>query len=384
MIKTKAYKEEWINNKYILQQMASWKDLGLISSETLEIAIEKLKVGFKQYNIFAKIGLFIFSWIALSSAGGISALIVFQIIGESKILLQTLTIISSLLLFVLLEILIKNGNFYRSGPDNLVFYAATSMLIVGIYQVFGFEIAAVNYFFIATLVLSLTTIRYADPLLSLSLFVVFVGFVFAIVTKSDFGKVIIPFVLMLVAGVSYFLNDKWVNSIYYEATHKVFKACSMVLFYLGGNYYIVREGNAMLASLSQSVEIPFSWIFWFFTLSIPILYLLFGLRTKDRQILHLGILAVIASLFTFRNYYQILPLEYAMSLIGLILIVSTIFLNRWLKSARKGITSLSSKENPNFEAVLVSEIIQSKLGSKNEGVKFGGGSFGGGGAGSEF
>jgi uncharacterized membrane protein YgcG len=379
----KAYNEDWINNKYILKKMGNWQILGLISSQKLTEAQEKLKVGFKQYNIFAKIGLFIFSWVAITSAGSILALTFLEMFKVGDFALQILTIIFSITLFFLLEIVIAKGDFYRSGADNLILYTATSGLILSVCQIFGFDLGMEFYFLIAAIVLATVTIKYGDPIISIGLFVVFVGFVFTIVTKSDIGKVIIPFVLMSIAAVIYIINDKLLTSIYYHSCHKVFKTSALVLFYISGNYFVVREGNAQLANFSTSVEIPFAWIFWVFTFGIPVVYLTYALKTKDRLMLHLGILGLAVSILTYRNYYQLLPLEIAICLIGGCLIVITIALNRWLKIERRGIISNPTRHSENAEALLVSEVIQSKLGDTNSG-KFGGGSFGGGGAGSNY
>jgi hypothetical protein len=382
----KAYNEEWINNRYILKKMENWKNSGLINSKKFIEVTEKHQVGYTYYNIFAKIGLFIFSWIALSAITSLVALIVFPIIDESEIVLKTLSIVSSLLLFAFLEVLIKKGSFYRSGPDNLLMYVAISSFIFALFFVLGFNLKIDYYLLIATIVLLGGCIRYGDPFLSFALFAVLTGFIFTTVTKSEIGKVIVPFVLMFLAALIYFANDKWITSIYYHSTHKVFKTCALVLFYVSGNYFLVREGNALLANLPESIEISMPWIFWFFTFGIPVFYLTFAIRFKDRLVLHLGILGIVASIITFRYYYHILPLEIVISIIGLCLIVFTMLLSHWLKTERRGIVSNETKGNKNTEILLINELIQSNLGNNpnQDGFEFGGGNFGGGGAGSEY
>ncbi|SOE22040.1 hypothetical protein SAMN06298216_2486 [Spirosomataceae bacterium TFI 002] len=382
----KAYNEGWINNKYILEKMESWENAGVLPASKLEKANEKLKVGYKNYNIFAKIGLFIFTWIALSSVGSILALFIFRVINESETALKFLSIITGLLLFVLLEIIIKKGNFYRSGADNLLLYTATSTLTFGLFFILGLNFELEYYFLIAAIVLSLVTIRYGDPFVSLCFFVAIIGFIFSVVTKSEIGKMIIPFLLMSIAAVISFVNDKWLTSIYYHSCHKVFKTCALILFYVSGNYFVVREGNAFLAGLSDSIEIPYYWLFWIFTFGVPIFYLVFSLRNKDRLMLHLGILAVAASLFTFHNYYPLLPIEIEICIIGVILVLSSVLLSRWLKIERKGITSLQTKGNKDAEGLIINELIQNNLGNNpnQDGFEFSGGNFGGGGAGSGY
>ena len=94
----------------------------------------------------------------------------------------------------------------------------------------------------------------------------------------------------------------------------------------------------------------------------------------------IGLLAIAFSIFTYRHYFSILPLEWALTLGGLLLVVLGILLIKYLKSPKFGVSSAEQTTHKfaNLEAILVSEII--KTPGPPTGTKFGGGDFGGGGA----
>jgi len=160
---------------------------------------------------------------------------------------------------------------------------------------------------------------------------------------------------------------------------------ALVSFYLAGNYYVVREGNAMLNSLSESVQIVYAPIFYFFSGIIPALYIFFGLRNHDRRLLIIGILVAAFSIFTYQIYFSTLPTEIELVLLGAILIAFSIVAIKKLNPEKFKITSepIGTNKHKDLEALLVNQaIIQPGQGSSQ--TQFGGGNFGGGGAGGAY
>jgi uncharacterized membrane protein YgcG len=167
----------------------------------------------------------------------------------------------------------------------------------------------------------------------------------------------------------------------------VLEVCCLVLVYAGGNYYVVRELsiNLMDLVLQPGEDIPFAWLFYFFTGALPIIYLFAGIRNKNVVLLRIGILILILSIATFKYYFLPGYTEVFLMVTGGILIIAVIILMRYLKQTRNGFTSenilSSSWANLNVEAFVISQTMGGNQPEKIE-VKEtgGGGSFGGGGS----
>lgn len=387
----KGFNEAWVRNKYIKNRIDHWYDDGALSPEVHKNISKAFPIGFKKFSVFAKIGLFIFSWIAISASTSIMGLFISTSLFESAYGVGIVSLIWGVGLIILLEKLIIKSDMYRAGTDNLFQYSALSAFALGFSTFLGFESELWVYFLISGFVSVPFLIRYGDPFVAFITWICFMAFLFLQVTSSDVGKMIVPFVLMLVAALSYYLAEKWQSKdkkFYYHTSQQCLKSLSLILLYAAGNYYVVREGNAQLAGLSDSAEIPFFWLFWFFTVSIPIFYLIWALRTKNRQVLWIGNLVFIAGGFTIRNYYHKMPAEVVLTLVGGVVVILSIFIIWFLRKGKYGLSSSQVKTNSgeNAEAILFNEIIQQSMNQPGADApsKFGGGSFGGGGAGSNY
>ena len=99
----------------------------------------------------------------------------------------------------------------------------------------------------------------------------------------------------------------------------------------------------------------------------------------------LGLIA--ATIFTIEYYYTILPVEIEMLIAGIILIVLSYALIRYLSISKYGFTSAdlypSKKEALNAEALIIAETFNKQPTIKSNGL-YGGGSSGGGGATGEY
>ncbi|MBK6634698.1 MAG: hypothetical protein IPG38_10605 [Chitinophagaceae bacterium] len=163
----------------------------------------------------------------------------------------------------------------------------------------------------------------------------------------------------------------------------------LICFYAAANYYVVREmSNSMFnLGLKENESIPFGWLFWIFTILIPLVYILGGVQKKDAVLLRVGLIAVAAIVFTVRYYHTVLPVEIVMLLGGIILITVSYALTKWLVQPKNGFTSaeISKRyiiDKMNIEALVIAETFGSNLPANDS--KFGGGSFGGGGASGEY
>ncbi len=378
----KAYNQLWVENIYNQSIIKNWYFKKELSQSQFEEAEKEFPVGFKHSNIFVKIGLFIFTNILIFSAGALASLF-FAALFDSSITLGFLSLIYGVILYVILNNLIAKNNFYRSGVDNALIYAMLSCFFGFFLAVADFKLPVWCFCLVLLIILGFAIIKYADQLVTFCFYCTWIFFWYTIATKFPIGKLILPFIIMIISAFSYFSVKFWRKkeaSNYYHDSQSIIEILALITFYFGGNYYVVREGNAILNSLEASTQIAFAPLFYFFTVGIPLFYIVWGLMKHDRKILVTGLFVVGFSIYTYREYFSSLPVEWALTIGGLLLIIGAVLAIRYLKAPKHGITYVADSENKlqNLEAIVVNQIVPTA--TTPEGTKFGGGDFGGAGA----
>jgi len=383
----KAYNETWVENINKQEIIEDWYFRKLISDEQHKEAIQTFPVGFHQSNVFVKIGLFLFTCIVAAGSLGFVSLFLFEIFSESRFEFAIISLIYSVIFLYFLEYFIKKNNFYRSGVDNALLYAMLSAAFGAFVGFTNYDFEAWIYCIIALTLLIPSVLRYADPIVAFVSYIVWLTLWFVVVTEYPIGKVIIPFVIMIISAGSYYFVQLWrknATGTYYDECQNIIEILALATFYLGGNYLIVREGNAQLNNLVESIQIDFAVLFYFFSTVIPIAYIIYGLRKHNRKFLLVGIGATAFSIFTYRQYFSVLPLEWAMLIGGGLLVIFCIWAIRFLKLPKFGLTSeaTGTNEYKNLEAFIVNQAMQQP--NQANKTEFGKGDFGGGGAGSNY
>lgn len=388
----KAYNPQWSVNDFIQNVAQKWFQKDFLKQEQLSEIQKEYQSDYNNPNIFLKIGLFIFTILAASFSGGVFALF-FTVPLENYP--QFAFIIESIVLGIvficILEFLIKNNKLYHSGVDNALIYMALGAFCTAIYLIF--ENVKLPSWVVLSLYLPffiVASIRYADILITISTYLLSLTIVVLISLEFAWGRTLLPFILMIFSIIAYYFQEKLSkrdDELYYEKCLDTFKILSLITLYLGGNYWVVREGNAQINHLIDAIspQITFAPMFYFFTTVIPFAYIFFGLKNHDRLLLIIGLLAIGFSIFTYRFYFSILPVEIALTVGGAFLIALAGISIRYLRTPKYNITSEPDNERKglNFESIIMSQVIQSKIPQQGDTFQFGGGDAGGGGGGGE-
>ncbi|PWT77441.1 MAG: hypothetical protein C5B59_04095 [Bacteroidetes bacterium] len=177
----------------------------------------------------------------------------------------------------------------------------------------------------------------------------------------------------------------------YSSCFLLIEITSLVGFYAAGNYYVVRKLSSIMfhPEAQHEVQLPVGWLFWFLTLSIPFAYILLGIRMKDLVLVRTGLLLVVATIFTVRYYHEIIPIEYLLLFGGILLLIISYTLIKYLKIPRLGFTlepgrDLDNIDKLQIESLAIAEIASGTSQQIISHTQFGGGTGGGGGAGGEF
>lgn len=389
------YNTNWLKNLIIQDQLKKAhqsKDLKL--AELLTV-MEKYPVGFHTSNLFMRIGLFVVTSILTSFAFGFVSLV----LSNTKLLESpAYYIFLGVCTYIALEVAVRVYHHYKSGVDDALLWTAGSLLIMApyIYIDQKYNLSSLSSGLLIsgmmTVLATYFTLRFADMLMALLAFCALIAFVFFAWYQYGFHPLSsMPFLIILLSATIYLLagalsKKHWI----YKNCLSIIQLASLLTTYAAGNYFVVRELGSMMNNvvLSSDQGIPFGWFFWLWTFGIPLVYIAIGLRKKEVILLRSGLILVAAAAITFRSYYQILPIEVMLVLIGALLLGLSYGLMRYLKTPKHGFTAEELDDDQLLDQLKVESLIVSGTfgdgAATPEGSRMGGGNFGGGGASGNF
>lgn len=381
-----VYDKTALDNSFLLDQAQDLKSSGFISNEQFA-TIKKNVIGLKtQNNLLVRFGFFLLGCILYSSIGGVVTLIIGALYHDS---MEILLFIYSILGLGGLELLCRK-NHYGYGLDDAFLLGFLFMLVVFIgVSSNGSELLIASILSIAAIFIYIRYIHLSSVLIACLASTATIAF--ASLELGSIGTNLLPFIIMLFATAVYFISKNSLNNfkkVYYYNGILLTNNFALILFYLSGNYLAVRELSVILLkkTIPNGQDIPFAIFFYGFTFVVPIVYLLFALKTRNRIMLWIGVLALVFSIYTIRFYYAILPIETALTLGGLLLFIFTYLAIKRIKENETGI-SFKPDRFSNSNALANAEIVlaTAQFGIKPETVpdspmKFGGGGFSGGGS----
>lgn len=359
-----AYRRDWLDALEIRDQADYWGSNGLIPEEKVQELHEKYPVGFYSPNWFIRIGLALFGGVIISAVQGLFFLIFSPDLGSEVAAMSILT--GGLLLGALEFWLIRSARHYRSGLDDITLYLGGSALIFGLVQLFletaPFELQLVCW----SILLGLGAIRYADTPMTLLSFGCFVAFLIQITDRilGPKGMYLLPWLIMSVAGAAYWLSRKMQqqSDLRFWKTPLVWiEAAALALFYICGNYWVVQGFSS---ELMPEAPMPLQPLFWILTFAVPAAYLYFGWKKKDRLMLDIGFFCVVAAIATYRYYFHLLAVEWAVTIGGALLLAISWYCIRALKHGHiPGYTYAQDGRDTQLQT-LQSQFIEESFGHK--------------------
>ena len=399
-MKLQAYNPEWAFRTALRGRAARWQHQQLLSTEQRAAIDATYPLDYYRPVWPLRVGLFLFTCLGL----GMASVFSFLITGESAF---AAGVVYCAACFLLLELVIRDRRLYHCGADNALLYSglgAAGGVIFYVFSSFIWPVSLAYHFNLTNgylappllLVLALliaAVVRYADALVTAAAFLTTLLLVTLAGLQSALGQALLPFLLMTTAAGTLALYRALARRVagtpladYYATSLLTLKVLALTVFYLGGNYLVVREGNTELHHLATSVQVPFAMVFYVLTAGIPLLYIGLGLRRADRPALLVGLLALVFSLYTLRHYRSLLPPEVAAVVAGGVLLLLAGTLLRVLRPARFGFTSLPDDEPRHFnlENLIQAQTAHAPGAPATGGFAFGGGHTGGGGATGQF
>ena len=384
------YNKTWLANLHLQSALKNDHRSGCITDAELNLIIEKYPVGFYSPGIWLRVGLFILTCIIALFSGGLLTLM----LGSSGLVegppwLFILTVFC----YIALELIVKQKNHYRSGVDDALLFMTAVLVSIGFYwmisEINNFDADYIPLSGLIFLVSLYFVLRFADMLMAAVCCIAFFAFLFFTWTRAiPAGLATAPFIMMLVSGVAYWQSLRQstnIKLIYYENCLTITRVICLLALYAAGNYYVIQT---LGSEINTTVAVPFGWFFWVWTILLPFVYIVFGLRRKDVILLRAGLSLLIIAAVTFRTYYHILPVDVSLTIVGTGLLGVAYFTIKYLKTPKHGFT-YAEPDDPHLmdrfkiESLIVAQTFSATV-PANDGSKFGGGDFGGGGSGSSF
>jgi len=382
-----AYNPAWLDALLIKDTARNWHINGLLSNEQWQAVQDQHPSPFYTPNLFVRIGLAIFCQILLSSAFGLIFLIGSP---DTQTGVAIFCIFCGALCILALEMVaIRSMRHFSSGIDDMLLYVGATAVIGGLLALLPDSSAALVYCCFAWPILVVCSIRYLDRLMTAVAFACSLAIILLSVNEiPSLALYLLPFAgMMFSAGVYYFVH-KGLQRYDLRHWHKQFtilQLLSLCTFYASGNYWVVQQAGHDFFQLEQP---PISWFFWAFTFTVPALYIVLGLRYKERLPLDVGLGCTALAVLSYRYYYEVMPLAWAGTICGAVLFATAYLSIRYLRKNKGAYTYEADADSSLLqqaqEQVLAQVISTQTVNAPAKNESFGGGQFGGGGAGGEF
>jgi hypothetical protein len=385
-----AYNSHWLSNLLVREQADTANRQNCISATEKEQIYGAYPADFYTPNLFVRIGLFILTMVILVFGMGLVSLIFLS--SNSDRIYGFLFILFGIAIYFGLEFMVRKGH-YRSGVDDALLWMC-GICVVGGLNVLTPVSPAANAFFVFCMAVFLF-FRFVNAVMAAVASLALLATVFYIFMHvGGIMQLLMPFVLMIIAALLYFGAKSRLHQpawVHYRNGLLFICITALVCFYAAGNYFVVREAsvNLLYMEIKQGQDIGLAWLFWVFTIGIPLLYIARGVQIKDAVLLRVGLLLIAAMVFTIRSYHQVLPAEIAMVLGGILFIGIAYGLIKYLHEPKHGFTYREA-DDPFFldklqvESLVIADTFSGPAVAPDTGTQFGGGSGGGGGASGEF
>ncbi len=342
-------------------------------------------------NILVRFGFFLLGNFVISSCFGVFGLF-FAFLDKIEIF-SILFVLAAMLAIVVAEI-ISRQNFFAYGFDDSFILSISLGFAAGV----GLYYEAVVPVLIALIISNaFCAIRYVHVPSTVFFLLSLTGYAgYMVIEENIISPFSLPILLFFIASGLYFLHfllSKNVSLFLYQNVFLTIKIFSLSLAYIAMNYFVVRELSEILLSFTIQFgdDIPLSSIFYFSTFAIPLFYIIFGLKQRDRIFFWLGLITLGLGISSVRYYYYILPIDFALILGGLALFALVFFAIKKTQDKTVGITFNEDKSlNPMafdvIKTILINANVNATVSTNADGspMEFGGGEYSGGGSGGNF
>ena len=379
-----------IQNHFLLEEMEQLVANGTVSEEQLQMMKQNHPATKTNNNILVRIGFFLLGVFLISSVVGFLSLFVAISGGAEGFALISLLMAVGCVMAT--EILFSK-NYFAYGLDDASVLGIPLFLAITVGIFSEEEHAVLLVLFLGALYGAVRYVNVPATFFAILFMVSFVGF--TVVHDKILPSSVLPFVMFGLGLGLFFLQWKLKSKtpfFIYKNIGLTVEILSLLLLYASMNYYVVRELSEELLeiTIAKGADVPFALLFWMLTFLMPLAYLFFGVKYKNRIFIWCGLGLLGLAFATFRYYHAVLSIEYACLLGGSILFVLVYISIQKLKDKSSGLTF---KEDVQLQPVAF-DLVKTILINANANIAvptkpespmpFGGGGFSGGGSGDNY
>ncbi len=356
-MKLSIYASEQEEKIYLRGEAATWKRSGLITQDQLSAINDAADPELQQTNLFFRILFFIFT---LLGAGAVVGLIIWIIVSnggaQSQKAAAAFTLASSIAYFFLADLLAKAHRLYRYGIEEallmfgMVCFVISILVLLGIENHFSQHEIAVAVCLLFVVLAGLIYLRFGY----LYMAVISLAALCAIPFQLDLPPVAERLLLTLIlcaAFISGLAADKAGGEDFRKHRNTIMLAGLLAAIYFTVNLEILGLIGSLLKDkyvvhLNPRLFPP--WLYWSsYALSfiIPAAGIIWGIKSRRRLILNVGLIMAIATLATNKSYLGMTRYAWDPAILGFILIALSLLIDRWLtrgpQKARHGFTAES-------------------------------------------
>lgn len=383
-----AFNIDSIKNHQIIDDAITLHKSKIITDEQFDRIAESHESGFYSPNFIIKILLFIGAAIAISGITGLLAVMFLDALEDAY---KILTLVYGFVLFVFANaVLIKDKLHFRSGTLEAVLYHSFGFFLFGVIAISEFNEHVIFISLILTTVF--LAIYYLDIIATICAPLIVAYYTFYLLhIAGGIIEQLTPFILSIEFIVFFYLLNKLSKKTIleiYDTQFSITKTICLLIAYLSINYLVVREMSVQMMNLhlEKGQDIPFAFLFYFLTIIIPIIFLWYGIKHKDKLFIRLSLILIALTVLTFKYYYSSGHTEFTLTVAGTLLLGISYYLMQLLKKPKNGFTRellLTDKwADQNLEATVISQTLGGN--AIDENFKGEGGEFGGGGASGNF
>lgn len=385
-----AYNSSELEKRYIADHCKMLFKSKLLSENQYSTMAEEYKTDFFSPKIVMRILLFLGAFLGVSTITGPTVL-VFEGFGETAIQIA-LALVGFTIIFFCEKLLIQTNHHFRSGVTEAMIYTGVMLVYFGIFGLNDFS--TLTYIAVGFAMALIIAIRYLDRFALLVAIILCGAFLFELcLSIGESTKVALPF-MFIAAFLAFYLGtvalQKKSNDILLLDHFILLKSVSLLVIYIAGNYFVVRELSVELMgiSLAEGEDIPFGWFFIGYTVALPLAYLFIGIIMRSILFIRIALLVLTLAVITIKIYFLHCDPVVLITIGGAILIGASLLVFNYLKTMKNGFTRdkiLSDKwDSEDLSAYIISQASINVTPTQREDELFKGGNFGGGGAGSNF
>ena len=380
------YKPSQLYNRHVHEQASDAVEEHLLSRESFQKIKEAYPDTLYTPNFFIRIALALLTAVAVLCSAGILGLMFWS---SDDSIISSLVFLA-FLCYGALELFVQKKWFYNAGVDNTLMVAILVFVTAAFFVAdFSFDTRLLSAVMI--LLTAWLCFRFTDAFMAVLCYVFFFIFLFTnIIEFGSLARMLAP-ILMMVFSLAVYLVFQRLRTVMnfnsYNGCYKAIMLFALLSFYLSGNYFVVNKLSIELFAEPLTTSVLMAGMFWFFTVAIPVLYVIFGVVRKDKLLIRTGLILIAIAIFTVRYYYAIFPLEISMIIAGMLLITISYGVIKYLHTARHGFVFKIKNANAIPVEQVESLITADRFGTTapiETGFDFGGGSGGGAGATGKF